>query len=1165
MSRTNRLIQCLVAVLLVAAFLPIQAAQAGIMYTWDGDTSQVWNVATNWNVGDPPADPTNPPGSNINGSGGTVVDDEVVLFNPTTSGKTVSLSGGAGVDVGTIASLVIGGGGGYMTLKPNATGDNLTITGDVTLGGVDPADGTTQRPGNISLSQNNTTLTVSIGGNIVSGGTADNDIIVNDNNGTLTLAGDIDPGGAHEIDFTLNRGTFTWTGTTMNIEELNIVETATNGVNNTFTIGAGQTVTASARADVGRNTATGNTQRTVTGHMHIYGGTFVSTTTGESLVLGNVGADAKYSKNYHTAKGYVVVGDPAEPDQVSTMTLAGEMKVAPYQKQSVAGKQTAIGALTVNNAGSTVTIYGGVEMAANGNATNDYVDGTGSSTATITINDGLVEIWKHLEDSPAGKNQSTINLNGGRLHLASAGTITAPCADNKPRAVDTYNMADGATLQMTLSGQALPLTVNTTLDLEANGDTGGNAQIDLRTGVDAVVDPTEVVEWDGGAGTGLWDANAANWAPDMLPNQAAAPLVNGTTYVIIDGTTATVANLANAALVGPEAANWALDIVTNPAQLQATYNGPTIGTGPGTATISDATDVVGRTTDLLIGKVAGYGFDAAALEIYDGSLTLDDPTDTAEPNLIIEGDSGTSRTDQDVLVAGGALTINGNLDFGSVPGVGTGGTFRMTGGSTTILGAITYPGTGTSQVYVDGGTLTVAGDITCKSFRTGDNAGSTGTYTVPNGQTLTTTGYLQPGLEGNGTLIIEDGATVNAGTGFRVAQEASSVGSVIMNGGNLNVLNSASDIGYDGAGVLEIRAGTATLTGGETHAGTNAGSTGTIKVGEFGGAPTVYSVQVEVPQDGGDVTPSTFEMWSGTWYVEADNFLQGQTDTSQSVVTIHGGTIDLTGSAGTHTGNWNANKGIHTTDILGGLVRIGGKLQLTKSAASSLTFTIGDNLGADPTVLVGINVDGLTIDYRNLGADTVNLRSGTLDLTGGNMNPGGATGTNAFNWTGGTLKNVGTFTGDLTQDDTDSPSLLVIGNSPGQMNVTGDYTLQGGDIEMELLVDPSSGTKGVDWDLLNVTGTAAFNSGGQIILDLGSYIPALDDAWDIVDAATITTDYANIADLFDTTNADPGAGLAWDFSNFTTDGTVKVVPEPATLALLSLGAAASLVLRRRRA
>jgi len=1171
MTRLERTVRLAVAVVLVVAFLPIQAAQAGIMYTWDeGGGNLYWETPGNWDV-----EATAPPGSLINGNGNA--DDDVVLANVSGSGTTVTLGSAAAVDAGSIASLVVGGGLSNMTLHlQNGAADqtnptNLTVSGHVTLGGVDLTDplNPVDRWAQITVG-NNKNATMTIDGNIYAGSPADNDIVVNTTNTTvgLTLNGDIDPSDAaslypNNIDLTINRGAFIWTGTLARVDELNIVDTAPGAnttVTNSWTLGPGQTIVTGERTDVGRNSAgnaVGGTsaKTTVDATWNIYGGTAILNDS-EALVIGNVANDPKNTRVW-SAIGVVNVGDPSEPAQISTLTLNGEMKVAPSQNDSQTGTQSTTGTLNVYNPGSTVTINGGVEMAANG-------DEVGSALATININDGLVTIYKHIEDSTA--NTSIINLNGGRLHLGTPTVITAPNAANAPRAVDTFTMMDGATLQMTLSGLALPLTVNTTLDLESGGDTGDNARIDLRVAADEIVDTTDIVEWDNGAGTGLWDANAANWLPDMLPSQAADPVVNGANYVIIDGTTATAApgnNLANAALVGPDAANWALDIVTNPQQLQATRTGPTLGAGPATATISDPGDVVGRTTDLLIGKVTGYGFDAAALEIYDGSLTLNDPLDLAEPNLIIEGDASTARADQDILVAGGALTINGNLDFGGVPGVGTGGTFRMTGGSTTILGAITYTSTGgAAQVYIGGGTLTVAGDITCKSFRTGDGIGSNGAYTVTNGQLLTTTGYLVVGASGTGALTMDNGAVVDVQSQIRIGEDATATGTMIMNGGYLSNTG-ATEVGMNGVGTLEIRAGIAHLEGGELRVGTNAGASGTLKIGEGGGNPTVYVPQTEVPQNGGDGTPSVFEMHSGTWYQESGNFVQGQVDGVQSTATVYGGTMDLTGSLGTLTGQWNINKGIHTATILGGQVLVGGAMQFTNSATSSLTFTIGDNLGANPLVEIGIN-DNSGIAYRNNGTDTLNLRSGTLDLTGGIIDAD-TTGTNAFNWTGGTLKNVSEFQGNLVQDDTDSASLLVIGSTPGTMNVTGNYTLSGGDVQMELLVDPNGGgTKGVDWDLLNVTGTAAFNSGGKIALDLGSYVPVLDDTWDIVDAATITSDYADIADLFDTTGADPGTGQSWDFSNFTTDGTVKIVPEPATLALLGLGAAASLVLRRHR-
>lgn len=1091
----------LVSLVLSLGALPIPAARAGVIYTFDrGAGTNVWETAANWDVGG--SDPTNPPGSLLNGSGGTVLDDQVLMPNPTTSGKTISLTG---TDAGTIDSLHIGGGGGAMTLQPKNDGANLVVTNNVTLGGV---EGTTQRAGNLTVG-NNKNVTMTINGNIVSGGTGDNDIIINTTNTAtgLTLLGDIDSAGTHEIDLNIRRGSLNWSGTGMYLEEFHVVNIGAANVTNSWTLGTGQTLVASGRSDIGRNaSAAGHgTNRTVTGTFNIYGGTATFNAAVDALVLGNVYKDNNKGKT-QTANGTVNVGNATE---AGTLNVNGELRLAPVQNDTQSGAQVATGTLNVDNAASVVTITGGIEMADNGDEVN------AGTTATITINDGLVTVYEHIED---GVNSSTINLNGGTLHLATA---TAPA---NGRGVDTFNMEDGATLKMTFSGQALPLTAPA-MDLDKSAG-AGNATLDIETPAADSLVTAETAEWDGG-GTGNDWTTAANWDPDVLPSQRGGALFNGTTYTLLETGGAAITNQANIQLDAGDT-DWTLDL-TDTSKVQATRTGASVGFGPGIATISDAGDTVTRSADLKIQNAAGQGADAAQLDISDGSLTL-----SGTSSLILGGTAAQGKVNQ----SGGTVSIGGDLKFGAAANE-QGGAYHVTNDATlTVTGDVIMadPTVNQAQFYLDTANATITGNtITVRSLRVGEAAGQTGSLTLDATKTLTCTGWLYAGNNGTGTLTV-NGATVNVQAAFAA---------------------------NEGTGILNINSGNFTITDGEMKGADNAAGNGTINIGVGGGAPTVSLTggNVEPAEDGVGLV----RVDSGTITQNTDNVVVGQNANSVGTFTMNGGTYDLRPATVNNANhgclNLNNTKDgeMSVVNILGtAILYVGNDIQLSNNAGTGQEGEINIGSGSDtPTVWVADDIN------NRAGTTAMNLKSGILQFN--EAGTGNAMATDIFNWTGGTIGGLETYTGSLTQDNADAASLLRIGASAGTMSITEDYTLAaaGTDtstLEIEIFGDGTGGA-GADYDFLSVTGTATFHSDSDVALILDGYTPVDGDSWDVLDASAVTV-VGDVDDLFDTSQAGLDPGLSWDFGDFATDGTVKVIPEPATLALLALGGLA--LLRRRK-
>lgn len=152
----------------------------------------------------------------------------------------------------------------------------------------------------------------------------------------------------------------------------------------------------------------------------------------------------------------------------------------------------------------------------------------------------------------------------------------------------------------------------------------------------------------------------------------------------------------------------------------------------------------------------------------------------------------------------------------------------------------------------------------------------------------------------------------------------------------------------------------------------------------------------------------------------------------------------------------------------------------------------------------------------NTGNGTYNHTGGTLTVNNGITNnvggifSAGAGTTATVGGPGfinhGLLKGAGTIAGNVTSDGTVGP-----GNSPGALNITGDYTqLANGIFDVEI-----GGTlAGSEYDTLNVSGTASLDGTLNVSLfDLGSglFAPQAGDSFDILTAETLSGSFSSLS------------------------------------------------------
>ena len=315
------------------------------------------------------------------------------------------------------------------------------------------------------------------------------------------------------------------------------------------------------------------------------------------------------------------------------------------------------------------------------------------------------------------------------------------------------------------------------------------------------------------------------------------------------------------------------------------------------------------------------------------------------------------------------------------------------------------------------------------------------------------------------------------------------------------------------------------------------------------------------------------------------------------------GSLSGSGAGLTKTGNGVLVLGA-TNSYTGPTAVLGGTLRLNVASAlpAVSALTVGDGAVLDMKSyslnLPGVVLDGGTLDGAGwFTSNNYDLRDGTVNVTlmGGNGLTKSTSGTvtlrGGYLYSGTTRVNGGTLrlagsgplassTIDVAQTATFDVSGLtsyalalgqtlkgggtVLGNvlvrgrtSPGSsagVLTVGDITYADGSmLEIEL-----GGTaRGTQYDVLDADGAVTLQTGSRLrVLFLGAFTPADGDTFDVLDFASLTGTFTTL----NLPALDPG--LTWDTGRLYADGVLEVVPEPATLALVALGALA--VIRRRR-
>ena len=929
----------------------------------------------------------------------------VIARNPTSTlftlnGGTIANTAVAGTAVALDTPITVGASGGTIDTSANATssvafmgsvtgaGNAITLTGSGKLtfnpNSKATLDGTSDGLG-----------TQAIAANLLSGTMPVEKV----GTGTTTLTG---AANTYSGTTTVTAGTLAVTGT-LGSTAVTVNTGGTFAPGGNIGAGGGITLNAGGTLNVGGNNV-GNVATTISaGSLTLGGGTVNLDFTGTAADRVNTSVN----------NGLTINSTP-----VNVLLGPSGWVTGTYPVYTYAGAVQGTGATALANATptghSTVTFTddaaGTITMNVTG-VTNKWVGGTGGFVDTWDIN--TTTNWnagdqKYLNGDAVLFDDTASNFAPNLVATASPGSVNFANVGNNYTVVGAFGIA-GAT-QLSMNGGVAATTATLA---PVNAALAANASLHTYTGNTNVNSGTLVLDY-----TGLTGTNAAT--ARVINSASAVSVAAGATLKTIRGDAGfTFSNpLSGAGTVELNAHAVAGGVVAHAITLNGANTGftgtlvlgaPVTGTyrlqTPTQAALGSAAIDVKSGAQLFLGAgtytnnltIAGTGY--ADLNGNIGALRIDGTTYTG--NIVVDvaariGSHGSTGTISGII-SGGDLTVNAtNYNTTNYTTIFTGAnTYRQT-----IIGGQATGGTGTNTMRLNignGGTTGTlgTGNVTIN----GDGMNGVLGFDRSNGYTLAQT------ITSGGSNLARTFVDIDTlGAGFNSNGFAINLGTAVA-GGNLRV-------GQARAGAIGTINGS--LTGANVTIGTGANLPGASLTFASGANVAVNYIGVAPAS-----TNASLTIAAGATVSAASNFFVGEQNGFSGTVNQTGGGVTV--GAQVRIGHWPNETSSYTLSGAGTLTTIANPGLVTNPAGGA-EQNGGIYVGIDGTGIINqsgtstVTTDWVVLDNRGNtpagtnqpdGIDRYNLSGGTLEIRGAfginNLNT-----STEFNFTGGTIKNVGT-------------------------------------------------------------------------------------------------------------------------------------------------------------